>query len=304
MNKVLITGSYGFIASNIIDKLNLLSDVRIFSIGTNRKKLNKKFNTYKHLESKINLENLEILCDSTPDVILHCAGVGTVNQGSSSHLSNESTLFTSKEVCKFAKKYKVKKVIFLSSAAVYGNSLLKKSQRLNPLSDYGRQKKDCENLFLSMNDTHTTPIILRLFSVYGPNLRKQLIYDAFNKFTKQKEPIFRGDGNQIRDFIHINDVIKVIKYYISKKNISNQIIQDVGTGIETKIKDLIYLISQQYLANHKIEKQYIFDDIVDESDPLFQVANKDIQNLMKENFIKINDGVIEYANNFYKNNKP
>lgn len=304
MNKVLITGSYGFIASNIIDKLNLLSDVRIFSIGTNRKKLNKKFNTYKHLESKINLENLEILCDSTPDVILHCAGVGTVNQGSSSHLSNESTLFTSKEVCKFAKKYKVKKVIFLSSAAVYGNSLLKKSQRLNPLSDYGRQKKDCENLFLSMNDTHTTPIILRLFSVYGPNLRKQLIYDAFNKFTKQKEPIFRGDGNQIRDFIHINDVIKVIKYYISKKNISNQIIQDVGTGIETKIKDLIYLISQQYLANHKIEKQYIFDDIVDESDPLFQVANKDIQNLMKENFIKINDGVIEYANNFYINNKP
>ena len=211
MNKVLITGSYGFIASNIIDKLNLLSDVRIFSIGTNRKKLNKKFNTYKHLESKINLENLEILCDSTPDVILHCAGVGTVNQGSSSYLSNESTLFTSKEVCKFAKKYKVKKVIFLSSAAVYGNSLLKKSQRLNPLSDYGRQKKDCENLFLSMNDTHTTPIILRLFSVYGPNLRKQLIYDAFNKFTKQKEPIFRGDGNQIRDFIHINDVIKVIK---------------------------------------------------------------------------------------------
>ena len=57
---------------------------------------------------------------------------------------------TSEAVFSYAKQNKINKVIFLSSAAVYGNSLLKKSQRLNPLSDYGRLKKDCEDIFLSM----------------------------------------------------------------------------------------------------------------------------------------------------------
>jgi nucleoside-diphosphate-sugar epimerase len=304
VKNILITGAYGFIASNLIRSLENKNNFNLYSIGTNTKNSSINIKTHKHIESPINIINLETLCDNElPDVIVHCAGIGTVLDASDILKSQKSMIETSEAVFSYAKQNKINKVIFLSSAAVYGNSLLKKSQRLNPLSDYGRLKKDCEDLFLSMKDAHTTPIILRLFSVYGPNLRKQLIYDAFNKFSKQKEPMFRGDGNQIRDFIHINDVIEVIKYYILEKNISNQIIQDVGTGIETKIKDLIYLISQQYLANHKIEKQYIFDDIVDESDPLFQVANKDIQNLMKKNFIKINDGVIEYANNFYINNK-
>ena len=251
MNKVLITGSYGFIASNIIDKLNLRSDVRIFSIGTNTKKLNKKFNTYKHLESKINLENLEILCDSTPDVILHCAGVGTVNQGSSSYLSNESTLYTSKEVCKFAKKHKVKKVIFLSSAAVYGN------------------------------------------------MKKQLIYDAFENFLHKKKPIFRGTGDQIRDFIHIIDVINVIEHFIFENKSRDNIIQDVGTGVGTKIKSLIEMISMEYFKHSKYKKSFDFDNKSLSNDPKVLIANNDQVYYSPIKFIKINDGVIEYAREFY-----
>tara|TARA_B100001248_G_C27398494_1_gene467700 strand:+ start:5609 stop:6508 length:900 start_codon:yes stop_codon:yes gene_type:complete len=297
VNKVLITGSYGFIASNIIDKLNLRSDVRIFSIGTNTKKLNKKFNTYKHLESKINLENLEILCDSTPDVILHCAGVGTVNQASSSYLSNESTLYTSKEVCKFAKKHKVKKVIFLSSAAVYGNTFDDKKYKIKPISNYGKLKIKCEKMFQSLDGT--TSITLRLFSVYGPNMKKQLIYDAFENFLHKKKPIFRGTGDQIRDFIHIIDVINVIEYFIFENKSRDNIIQDVGTGVGTKIKSLIEMISMEYFKHSKYKKGFDFDNKSLSNDPKVLIANNDQVYYSPIKFIKINDGVIEYAREFY-----
>lgn len=297
MNKVLITGSYGFIASNIIDKLNLRSDVRIFSIGTNSKKLNKKFKTHRHLESKINLKNLEILCDSTPDVILHCAGVGTVNQGLSSNLSNESTLFTSKEVCRFAKKYKVKKVIFLSSAAVYGNSFDDKTYKIKPISNYGKLKTKCEKMFQLLDGT--TSIILRLFSVYGPNMKKQLIYDAFENFLNKKRPIFRGTGDQIRDFIHIIDVINVIEHFIFENKSRNNIIQDVGTGVGTKIKSLIEMISIEYFKHSKYKKSFDFDKKNLLNDPKVLIANNDKVHYSPIKFIKINDGVIEYAREFY-----
>ena len=302
MKTFLITGSYGFIASNLLEFYAEKQNLKIISIGTNTRNLSYKFNLYKHDENIISLENLEALCgNDIPDVIIHCAGKGSVYDAKNIEEAKTSMIDTSIAVKNFADKYNVKRIIFLSSAAVYGNSLDGPKKQIRPISNYGLLKSETENLFLSMKNSITEIIILRLFSVYGPNLKKQLLFDAFKKFNDKNEPVFRGNGEQIRDFIHIQDVVKIINYYSFLDTSEKQLkIIDVGTGIGTKIRDLIKNISEQHTKFTGVKRDFSFDGIQQESDPISLIADKLDELNLDLKFIKIHDGVLEYAHSFYK----
>ena len=96
---------------------------------------------------------------------------------------------------------------------------LKKIKTL-PISDYGKTKLMAEKELLKVKNNSI--FILRIFSIYGIGLKKQIIWDACKKF-KKNELTFRGDGNEKRDYLNINDFTKLSEKIInSKKKLKNK----------------------------------------------------------------------------------
>lgn len=143
--------------------------------------------------------------------IINCAGTGAVSQAfSAPYIDYERTVSTTATALEFARLSSGvrPRVVLVSSAAVYGDQgdlPLNESSIRNPISPYGFSKVAAENLCESYSrffDVNAT--IVRLFSVYGDGLRKQLLWDAVRKFT-QSDLQFFGTGRELRDWIHVDD---------------------------------------------------------------------------------------------------
>ena len=119
---ILITGAHGFIATHLS---NILSKKKynVYGIGNKRKNLNKKIKlSYKKLSNKkINYSNLKNF--KSLDIIIHCAGTGTVRSSNKEHLLKNYN--TTRSLIKFCKSVKEKpKIIFLSSYSIYGKNTI------------------------------------------------------------------------------------------------------------------------------------------------------------------------------------
>jgi UDP-glucose 4-epimerase len=106
-------------------------------------------------------------------------------------------------------------LVYPSSAGVYGatdDRPIKESDTLNPISPYGYHKKLAEDLLASYARNYGTRIaIIRFFSIYGPGLTKQLLWDACKKLmTAHGEATFWGTGGETRDWIHVDDATELI----------------------------------------------------------------------------------------------
>lgn len=142
----------------------------------------------------------------------------------------------------------INKFIFISSAAVYGHPIklpIKEDHPLNPISPYGASKVAGEIFVKAFSGAYDLKyIVLRLFNVYGPGQVSNEYAGVITKFIervrKGKPPIIYGDGEQVRDFIHVDDVVKAIERSLIG-TVSNEIF-NIGTGTPTKIKDLAKLV--------------------------------------------------------------
>jgi UDP-glucose 4-epimerase len=156
-----------------------------------------------------------------PDAIVHGAGSGTVGQVAAdpaSHLPNN--LAASLAVLEFARASAPRaRVVLLSSAAVYGRAPAEAQREADsraPVSLYGLSKVQAEQLlahYASQFQIQTTAV--RLFSVYGPGLRKQLLWDAMNKFAVARHDFF-GTGQELRDWVHVDDVCHFVSHLLAR----------------------------------------------------------------------------------------
>ena len=104
------------------------------------------------------------------------------------------------------------RTVFLSSAAVYGSVSrvpIEETDPLCPVSPYGIHKKIAEDLCASFGRCDVKSAIVRLFSVYGPELRKQLLWEASWRISRNENG-FSGTGREVRDWIHINDAVGLL----------------------------------------------------------------------------------------------
>ena len=163
-------------------------------------------------------------------------------------------------------KFGIKKVIFSSTAAVYGNPILPKvseDNELNPLNPYAKTKLKLENYLIkkSLSD-NISYIILRYFNVAGADekLRSGLISKysthlikiAAEVATKKKDTIIINgddyetkDGTPVRDYIHVSDLANIhliSAKYLYKKNHSN--IFNCGYGVGFSVKEVINTFNQ------------------------------------------------------------
>ena len=237
---ILITGSNGFIGSNIAIFLKK-KNINVYGIGLkNVYNYNlKKKNIYKkNIIGKVTVSNLKKFKVKF-DYIIHCAGSGYIGLNKTEDF--KKNVYSTKKLLEFVFKFSNRtKNIIISSTSVYGNSSKKLTEqtKINPISIYALNKRQselvCKNIYKKYK---TNIIILRVTSIYGIGLRKQFIYDACRKIKLNKN-IFLGSGEELRDWLHIDDFSTLI-YILIKKNLSGFNIFNCGTGKEHKIKNVL-----------------------------------------------------------------
>jgi UDP-glucose 4-epimerase len=186
------------------------------------------------------------------------------------------------------------KLVQLSSAAVYGNPEylpLAENHPLKPISPYGRHKMQSEQL---ISYSSIKSVSLRIFSTYGPGLKKQLFWDILQKAKKNNTINLFGTGMETRDFIYIDDLVAAIELILLNSNFNGSAI-NVASGISTPISVAASSLINNY--NPKLNLQ--FNNIQKEGDPLYWEA--DISKLKNLGFCakhSIFDGLKAYANWF------
>lgn len=150
----------------------------------------------------------------TPDALIHCAGSGSVAASLADPLAdfsaNVATLAETLDFCRLHAP--ACRIVVPSSAAVYGeaDSPIREDAPLRPISPYGVHKRMAEDLCRSYASNYGLHIaIARLFSVYGPGLRKQLLWDACRK-AASGDFSFQGTGRESRDWLHVADAARLL----------------------------------------------------------------------------------------------
>ncbi len=274
MERVLITGGAGFIGSNLsnfLDKKNCkVTIIDDLSIGRKKNIQNKKINFIVSNIKNIN----ELKKIGNFDTIVHLAAKAEILIPK----KDEKTYFETnieglQQVLNFASQKKVKKFIFASSASIYGdtkNVKVRENFVQNPKHYYAYTKYIGEKMierYCKNNDINFS--ILRFFNVYGPN--STAVVARFVAQHLQNKPItIYGNGLQKRDFIHVNDLNRVILKIINTSKGNNQIF-NIGSGIAKRILDLKNIIAK----NHKhilLEKRS--DDIEISIANIYKVKKK------------------------------
>lgn len=158
------------------------------------------------------------------------------------------------------------KFINFSSAAVYGNpqSLpISENSICKPLSPYGFHKLQSELLlteyhkFFGLNTCS-----LRVFSAYGPRLKKQLFWDLYHKSLQNDVLSLFGTGIETRDFIYIDDLMQIIDLVIKNSPFQGSIYNG-GSQVETSIKEA----AQVFLNEFSPDKKVVFNGEIKVGDP-------------------------------------
>ncbi|WP_172954373.1 NAD-dependent epimerase/dehydratase family protein [Solibacillus sp. R5-41] len=245
--KVLITGGYGFIGSHVADRFYKEGyEVHIIDNLVTGKAENIPF---KHKFYHLSIDDpkcRDVFADYDFDIVVHLAAQASV--ATSMHnptYDAQSNVVGLVQMLKFATEYKVKKFIFASSAAVYGEqSQLPITEDMNtdPISPYGISKllgeKYCSNWAASQG---LSSICFRFSNVYGPRQTHEgeggVVSIFLNNLLTNNKLTIHGDGNQTRDFIYVEDVAFAI-YRASQSTLTG--IYNLSTNTEASVIDLIH----------------------------------------------------------------
>ena len=213
--KAFVTGGTGFIGSHLADRLiemNAYEEVRCL-IRSNEKWLKGK--QFTRIQG--DLDDLTVLRKAVQDVdvIFHIAG--RVKAPTYEELKH-ANVDTTENLLRIAQKEGVSKVVVLSSLAAVGpseNGPVTEATPMNPISNYGKSKKQMESLIHELSDGEMSITILRPPAVYGP--REDQIYSFFKMVNNRICPII-GDGQHPKiSMIYVGDVINGIMKAVDQK---------------------------------------------------------------------------------------
>ena len=228
--RILISGVKGFIGKNL---LNHLKQYDLIGLGRNEELINgTKIYSTKKL-SKIPFE---------PDIIILChAAVASGSNSISNDELFESNVSLTKEILK---KFRNSFIIYLSSCSIYKidqNKVVKENSEIDPNSSYSISKLWGEKLSFQRENA----VILRLSSVYGPSMKANTIIPNYINSALSKKVIeVWGKGVRYQNYIHVDDVVEMIKCIIKKKSkLKNEILLGVFKK-EYQNLDLAKIISK------------------------------------------------------------
>lgn len=188
-----------------------------------------------------------ILAQEKPDAVIHCAGSasvpGSLKQPASDYHNNCVVTFAVLEALRVHSPQS--RFVFLSSAAVYGNPgklPITEEDPTCPISPYGFHKLQCELMCQEYHEVYKLPTVcLRIFSGYGPGLRRQILWDMCSKLLSTSKLHLDGTGRESRDFIHVRDIARAILLTVERAPLQGEK-YNLANGVETIIFELANLV--------------------------------------------------------------
>ena len=254
--KYVVTGGAGFIGNNIV-KLLVKKGHNVDIIDNlhtgkkeNLKEIFDEINFYQvDIRNKKDLEKIIKNCDG----IFHEAALTAVPESFEKPQEyNEVNVIGTKNIFEVAKKEKIR-VVYASSSSIYGdvkNTPIKENAYRKPINPYGQTKLDDEFLAEKLSKNNVSIIGLRYFNVYGIGQTGSyagVITKFLENIKNQKSFIVNGNGNQVRDFIHVKDIAQANVAAMESKTKNGFF--NIGTEIPTSINNLAKLMVE--LSNHK-----------------------------------------------------
>jgi len=311
MANILVTGAKGFIGKHL-SRLLASHGHRVSGLGhgdwSRVEALNWGVSDW--IDGDININNLRMLPAKTDlEIVFHLAGGSTVGAAISNPYGDFfRTVSSTIELLEWLRlDMPSVRLVAVSSAAVYGSNKLGQisvDTDSEPYSPYGHHKKIMEDLCRSYADTYGLRCrVARLFSVYGTQLKKQLLWDICAKLVSgESSLLLGGTGKELRDWTHVEDVVIALSLIAFDEGFSeNNRLINVGTGVGTSVESVAqFVINAWYDGGSSKDKcRLAFTKESRPGDPFSLIA--DPTKLSGANFTwntQINDGVREYVDWF------
>ena len=268
--KFLITGGAGFIGSHVCEFYSKQNH-QIFvvdNLSTGRLENIKHVDnlTFYHEDIRNQIFMEQLIKEHDFDYVIHLAALVSVAESVNKPLDSlKNNLEASLNLLISLRNHNknLKKALFVSSAAVYGNiGKLPKApeDKVLPQSPYAIDKYAAERNFIMFYELFGLPTtVLRFFNVYGERQNASSPYSGvisimLDKFNHHEKFTFFGDGTQTRDFVYIADVIQAIDLVLTHDEATGEV-YNVGTGQPTSLKEIFDVFSDLSKIDLEFEHQ-------------------------------------------------
>lgn len=313
---IVVTGAAGFIGSCLVSHLNKAGYTNIVAVDDFSKHEKDENLIGKTLVAKVGRDDFMAWLEEYGNEVefIYHIGARTDTTEFDTAIFDKLNLNYSKDIWNLAVKYSIP-LVYASSAATYGlgefgykddHSII---ENLKPLNPYGDSKNDFDKWVLKQEKTPPFWAGLKFFNVYGPNeyhkgRMASVIFHAFNQINKTGGmKLFRShnpeykDGEQLRDFIYVKDVVNVCLFLMEEEQPSG--IYNLGSG---KARTFLDLTKNTFKAMGKEPNIGFIDTPEDIRDKYQYFTEADMSKLIdagyKKPFHTLEEGVEDYVKNY------
>ncbi len=286
--KILITGATGFIGTNLINKLKE-SDHEIIGIARNLSNheitISKNIKLVQHNLNDDNKKLFEKI--EFPDFLIHLAWEGIPDYEGYFNITKNLT----RDIRFIGDLLErgLKKILVTGTCLEYGKEAkgeLYESLQTNPDTPYGIAKDSLRKILENLVTLENANLVwARLFYIYGEGQRRSSLFGQLEEAIKNNEETFNmTDGIQVRDYLHINEVVQRLNYLINNQNING--IVNICSNKPISLKDLVQKVINEKNSTIEIKfgnikkRSYESDSFWGDSDKLkiFKDISQNIKN--------------------------
>jgi UDP-glucose 4-epimerase len=249
--KILILGSEGFVGHNLVESLSKNHEIFCADLIANSNHKN-----YKQFDITDSSSVDQIV--RNVDVVIDLAAHSLVSSLDGSVENAKVNIIGLLNVLESCRKNQIKKIIFTSASSMIGvpnSEQVSEDHPAFPKTAYGITKLASEHYLRLYNELYGINfVVFRFFNIYGPYQKNGLIPTLYNRIKNGESLMVFGKGDQIRDYVFIEDIVSFFEEAILS-DIGNNQIFNMGTGKGSTISDIIKILSKTLQISPTIENK-------------------------------------------------